>query len=163
MAVARSRRAFLGGEPEPPRGLAPPWAAAEFATACTGCGDCIAACPEGILKLGAHGRVEVDVRQGAGACTFCAVCAERCPEPAFDLGRQRPWDVTARIGAGCLAHGGVHCQSCGDACPEQAIRFSLRLGGPPVPSLDPLACSGCGACVGVCPAAAITLGQTGHG
>lgn len=161
--TATTRRAWLLGDRSRPRGLRPPWAAVAFDAACTGCGRCIDACPEAVLKLGARGVVEVEVRQGSGSCTFCAACVESCPEPAFDRGRQPPWDVTARIGEGCLARGGVHCQSCGDACPEQAIRFGLRLGGPPVPDLDALACTGCGACVGTCPAAAISLAEAGHG
>ena len=75
--AVRSRRAFLGGERPPPRGPRPPWAGAAFDAACTGCGSCVEACPEGILVLGGHGLVEVDVRRGAGACTFCAACVER--------------------------------------------------------------------------------------
>jgi ferredoxin-type protein NapF len=78
----------------------------------------------------------------------------------------RRWFLTAgaaRAPAGlaisdaCLAHVGVVCEACGDACPERAIRFSLRHGGPPLPSLDEDRCTGCGACVPICPIGAISL------
>jgi ferredoxin-type protein NapF len=80
----------------------------------------------------------------------------------------RRWFLTAgaarapsglAISEACLARAGVVCQSCGDACPEQAIRFTLRRGGPPLPSLDENRCTGCGACVPVCPVGAISLAE----
>lgn len=63
----------------------------------------------------------------------------------------------AAIGADCLARAGIHCQSCGDACPEAAIRFRPRTGGPPLPALAPDRCTACGDCVAVCPAGAVSL------
>ena len=80
--------------------------------------------------------------------------------------RTRRWFLTAgtaRTRAGlaisdaCLARAGVVCQTCGDACPERAIRFALRRGGPPLPGVDEDRCTGCGACVPVCPVSAISL------
>lgn len=63
----------------------------------------------------------------------------------------------ATIGEGCLARAGVHCQSCGDRCPESAIRFRPRLGGPPLPDVGAGLCTGCGDCLAACPAEAVTL------
>ena len=57
----------------------------------------------------------------------------------------------------CLARAGIVCQTCGDACPERAIRFPLRRGGPPLPVVEEDACTRCGACAPVCPVAAIDL------
>ena len=68
-----------------------------------------------------------------------------------------PWALKARIAESCLAKKGVECRVCGDPCPEAAIRFSPRLGGPPVAEVDTGSCTGCGACVAPCPAAAISL------
>jgi len=72
---------------------------------------------------------------------------------------------TARSPAGlaiseaCLARAGVVCQACGDACPERAIRFALRRGGPPLPGVDEDRCTGCGACLPICPVGAISLSE----
>ena len=64
---------------------------------------------------------------------------------------------------------GVVCQICRDVCPEEgAIRFELAYRNAPQPRVEPDACTGCGACVGTCPAAAITvagraIGEAGGG
>lgn len=157
-AVSRSRRALLRGKvrQEPPPGR-PPWAVADFEDECTRCGACLEACPQGILTWGEGGFPEVDFERGTGECTFCAACVEACPEPAFDPTRSPPWSLTARIGEDCLAKAGVHCQTCGDACPWQAIRFIPRIGGPPLPQIEPEACTGCGACQAVCPSDAVRV------
>jgi ferredoxin-type protein NapF len=57
----------------------------------------------------------------------------------------------------CLARQFVHCQSCGDACSEQAIGFPPRVGAPPLPTISAARCTGCGDCRSVCPADALTL------
>ncbi|MEH2521666.1 ferredoxin-type protein NapF [Bradyrhizobium sp. AZCC 1610] len=64
----------------------------------------------------------------------------------------------AVIGGDCLAEAGIVCRSCGDACPEAAIRFCPRIGLPPQAIVNEAACTGCSECVGVCPRTAITLG-----
>jgi ferredoxin-type protein NapF len=61
------------------------------------------------------------------------------------------------ISDACLARAGVVCHTCGEACPEHAIRFPLRRGGPPLPIVGQDCCTGCGACVVVCPVGAIGL------
>lgn len=69
----------------------------------------------------------------------------------------------AVIGDGCFAEAGIVCRSCGDACPEAAIRFSPRIGLPSQAVVNAAACTGCGDCVGACPGDAITLGATPGG
>lgn len=66
----------------------------------------------------------------------------------------------ATISAACLTKQGVACQSCHDACPQDAIRFRPRAGGPFLPEVDETLCNGCGACVAPCPAEAITVATT---
>ncbi|WP_404379248.1 ferredoxin-type protein NapF [Caenispirillum salinarum] len=163
-----ARRRLLGlKKPDAPPPLRPPWTReATVADRCTRCGDCLEACPEGILKVGTGGFPEVDFRVGSGECTFCGDCASACGEGVFAAPEPEPepepaaapaFAALASIGSGCLAEAGVMCQSCGDACPERAIRFALVRGGAPRPSLDRDACTACGACVSVCPADVIAV------
>lgn len=161
----RSRRAFLFGadaETQVDTAFRPPWALRDvFADLCTGCGDCISACPEGIVTLDAAQRAVVDFRRGSGLCSFCGACAEICPEPVFVAPALRaatpPWDLRVTIGADCLTQDGVMCQTCKDACGDGAIRFVYAAGRIPEPKVDLDRCTGCGACVAPCPAAAIEI------
>ncbi|HEY2620187.1 MAG TPA: 4Fe-4S dicluster domain-containing protein [Acetobacteraceae bacterium] len=63
----------------------------------------------------------------------------------------------------CLARQFVHCQSCADACPEQAISFTPRIGGPPLPGIVGARCTACGECLPSCPVSAIAVAQAGAG
>lgn len=69
----------------------------------------------------------------------------------------------ALIGDSCLAEAGILCRSCGDACPDAAIRFRPRIGMPPEAIVNEAACTGCGECVSACPGETITLGAARHG
>jgi len=162
-SVSVSRRAFLRGTVRPsrqePKPVRPPWTDQDrVAALCTGCGDCLRACPEEVLVPDADGFPVLDPRLGTGACSFCGACAEACPVSVFDVARIPPWSVTVVLDPGlCLAHAGVHCESCRDNCEAGAISFAPRIGGPPRPEVHPDRCTGCGACVGGCPGAALDL------
>lgn len=151
-----SRRQFISGiRQENPARILPPGASLEsVARACTGCGQCAERCPTRIIRI-AGGRPFVDFTQGE--CTFCGACSEACPEPVFEPRPPIRFDHVATIGSGCLARGGVSCQSCRDACAHDAIRFRPRIGGPFLPELLAEECTGCGACLSICPGAAISL------
>ncbi|MGR3678655.1 MAG: 4Fe-4S dicluster domain-containing protein [Paracoccaceae bacterium] len=74
----------------------PPWTdEARVRQSCTSCGDCIAACPEGILVRGPANTPVLDF--STGECTFCNSCVTACKEDVFfDVGA-RPWDLIAQI------------------------------------------------------------------
>ncbi|MBF6022471.1 ferredoxin-type protein NapF [Lysobacter niastensis] len=156
-APVRSRRAFLFGRQAAKQPLRPPWALDEsdFLDRCTDCGACVARCPEHVLTRGEGGYPVFDPH--LGECTFCGECELAC-EPAA-LSREAdaaPWELLAEAGDACLPRHGVVCSSCRDVCPEQAITF-LVMTAVPAPAVDAARCTGCGACVGICPVAAISL------
>lgn len=158
MAQATTRRAlfarFRGGPPQ----LRPPWSLPEdrFADACTACGDCIKACPQGILARG-HGNLPI-VTFDRGACTFCGSCAGSCGQGCFatDLSA-RPWGLVAVVSPACVEAKGIACRMCEAACDAAAIRFRPRLGGRSDVLIDQASCSGCGACLGHCPVGALSV------
>jgi ferredoxin-type protein NapF len=156
-----SRRQFLRGDFKSRRHpQRPPWALVEerFIEQCTRCGACDPVCPTHILVV-IRGFPEVDFK--LGECTFCAACLDACKAGALqrssDTGSRTPWSITAHVGESCLPQRDVECRICGEYCAANAIRFSPRLGGPPVPEVRGELCTGCGACVAPCPAAAISI------
>ncbi len=139
-----------------------------FASKCTGCQLCVAACPAGIIvpadaSLTGAGTVTVDLSRGA--CAYdCTRCSEVCPTgailPLTLLEKQKTKIAEAALNA---KHCKVFqqdeaCGLCAEACPTGAIR--LRKTGAPY-RLKAALCIGCGACQVVCPGAngakAITL------
>jgi len=156
MTMNSDRRMFLrGGKPLPIR---PPWALPEddFLTRCNRCGDCIVHCPQGILKADWLGYPMVHF--GTGGCTFCGVCVEHCSVQALIIEEGLPpWQYKAFFSEACLNSQGIACRTCGEQCGSNAIIFRPSPGGRVRPRLDAMLCSGCGACCGVCPVAAITL------
>jgi ferredoxin-type protein NapF len=158
--MSASRRGFLTGRLSAVRRheQRPPWAidAAAFEARCTRCGDCVRACPTGIVVAGGGGFPKVDF--GRGECTFCGDCAMACT--AAVLRREAgatPWSLTVTIADTCLAGHGVECRVCGETCDTGAIRFRPQLGGVARPQLEAARCTGCGACYAPCPVSAIAL------
>ncbi|GAB6044299.1 ferredoxin-type protein NapF [Endothiovibrio diazotrophicus] len=159
MGGSISRAQFLRGDFQGhPLPLRPPWSIAEprFIERCTRCGDCLRACPAGILQAGRGGFPEVDFSRGE--CTFCDRCATACARGVIDRSDERlPWQAVAVVDDRCLALRGVVCRSCGERCPEGAITFRMVVGGAALPQLELAACSGCGACVAPCPVGAVAI------
>ncbi|MBL8421325.1 MAG: ferredoxin-type protein NapF [Dechloromonas sp.] len=156
--VDASRRGFLRGRPRPRAEMRPPWASPEsaFIDRCTRCGDCLTACPQGILVPGDGGFPTVDFSQRE--CTFCGACAAACQPLALVRCEGLPaWPGKALVSDACLPRRGIECRVCGDFCAVRAIRFAPRLGGTPLPAIDKGTCTGCGACVAPCPTTAITI------
>jgi ferredoxin-type protein NapF len=148
------REFFFGRSGASPAGPFPPGVTLEALKGCNGCGVCAETCPAGIIKI-ADGVPVVDFSRGE--CTFCGQCAERCPERVFPPEPVARFDHAMRLQDSCLALNFVDCQSCRDACPEMAIRFRPTRGGPFRPALDEDACTGCGACLSVCPVGALAI------
>jgi len=122
---------------------------------CTRCGKCSEVCETNIIIKGDGGFPQVDFAQGE--CTFCYQCADVCPEPLFKDENATPWNARASIEESCLAKQNVECRSCGDMCDTMAIRFKLEIGKVAQPNLDLGECTGCGACVAVCPTSSINV------
>lgn len=168
-----SRRRFLLGRrisriPEVSCSLRPPWALPEenFLAVCTRCEACVERCPTQIITRDEKGFPKVDFSRGE--CTFCGDCVKSCTDGALwqEGGLTDkpplPWKnsgiVVAIISQRCLAQQNVVCRTCGDACTDQAIRFSPQLGGAALPLINTERCTGCGACVATCPAQALSVG-----
>ena len=167
MSETLSRRAwlrgdFLGPRTEPRRPplrplpvLRPPGAApeAELLAVCTGCGDCIRACPHAVLRpvgsryRGAEETPSWDPLQAP--CRLCTdlPCVTACPTEALSLLRA-PRMGTARVDVyACLATAPGGCSVCVEQCPVPGALTRER--GRPI--VDPDACVGCGVCHHVCP------------
>ena len=54
-------------------------------TRCTGCGWCVAACPELVLHLEPRGWSKHSVLRDAALCTGCRKCERRCWFGAIDM------------------------------------------------------------------------------
>ena len=149
-----SRRQFLTGRLRRKEEVVrPPWLLPANLASCDGCGDCATACEPRLISI-VDETPQLSFNQSE--CTFCGACAESCPQDLFD--RQAPaFEHVVAIGAECLAWNGIVCQSCRDACPEMAISFLPRIGGPFLPTLQPDLCCGCGACIAACPSEAISV------
>ncbi|WP_081894675.1 ferredoxin-type protein NapF [Ruegeria halocynthiae] len=159
MSQLTSRRAFLSAKVRgedlsiirPPGSVVP-----GFVDLCTKCGDCAKACPEDVIVIGADGFPVL--YSDNGPCTFCGECAQSCPTEALELERLSNWPWRASLSAAsCLSMNGVSCRVCQDNCEHNAISFRLQQGGRAEPSLDTDTCTGCGACVALCPVDAVTL------
>lgn len=154
------RRAFFTGATGRVTPVRPPYSGdeIEFFDACTGCGDCIKACPTGLLTSGFMDRPQVDFAKGY--CTFCGECATSCEAGAIaqtDQNQSNPWNLKARLADACLENKGVTCRACEFECGESAIRFRPALGGRTEVRIDEAKCTGCGECIGTCPQDALFI------
>ena len=164
------RRAFLRGKSPrlDPDTIRPPWSlnASLFIEKCTRCDECIKACPEKILFRGDGGYPEINFQHAE--CSFCAKCVDACDSNAFiDLPSDKepdsiiktikPWSLHVSFDSTCLALNAVVCRACSDNCDEQAINFRLKLRGISEPQFTAEDCTGCGACISVCPVHAVHI------
>lgn len=150
-----SRRSLLRGRIGNDRRVVPPGFLGNRPEVCCDCTSCIDNCPTNVI-VARDGWPALDFFRGD--CTFCGECATMCPHTdALFAGAPRAFLHVAAINADCLPANGVDCQACRDHCPTDAIRFRPRLGGPFLPQIDEAACTGCGACITVCPVSAVSV------
>ena len=134
-----------------------PWAVEEqaFTDGCTRCGDCINACPEKIIVKGRGGFPMLSFANDG--CTLCQKCVQACDEPIFRPLNERGLLFHATISDQCFPKKGIECRSCAQACEANAIRFQFGANRLATPQLITDDCTGCGACLSICPADALSL------
>ena len=164
--VDTNKRNFLRGKLHPSSNgksnsppLYPPWAlpVQQFLEVCTHCSECINHCPENIIVKGDGGFPEIDFQKGE--CTFCGECVDVCDSGALlkHNSKQQPWRITAHIKDTCLTFHNVTCSRCADECESRSIKLNYSVHGISTPEVNNDNCTGCGACVGVCPVSAIAV------
>lgn len=164
--IDKSKRNLLRGRLHPssnrknsPPPLYPPWAlpAPGFVDICTRCNECLTHCPEQIIVEGDGGFPEIHFQKGE--CTFCEKCVEVCDSGALlkTTPEQQPWVIVAHIKDTCLAFHNVTCSRCADECESRSIKLNYSVHGISIPEVNNDNCTGCGACVGVCPVSAIAV------
>ena len=167
MACAVSRREFLRGNVTGrTTALRPPWAMveSEFVDRCDQCAECIKACPTHLIQAGSDGYPQINFLNGE--CDFCTACARACATGALDYrdeANQPIWSLAATIEPTCIAFNDVLCRTCGEHCETAAIRFVHVVGRGAMPQVDLERCTGCGACVSVCPVKAVRMGPAENG
>ncbi len=135
-----------------------------FAGLCVRCGNCIRACPTGIIRpdLGNYGIAGLYaplIRFEEGYCLEdCRLCTQACPSGAIgrlslEQKRHTPIGLARLDPAVCiLAAEDRECSACVTICPYQAIEIVFNEEDyTSTPCIDPNKCPGCGACQVACP------------
>ncbi|MBQ7609263.1 MAG: 4Fe-4S dicluster domain-containing protein [Desulfovibrionaceae bacterium] len=144
--------------------LRPPGAVSEkrFLHLCVRCGQCAAVCPHKSIRLrtgfGLSRRTpEIDPKEIP--CYLCMKCPPACPTGALDASLTEIPKVA--MGQAYIlkdrCHNytdGIMCMTCYDRCPLRGSAVVLDHGLNPAMTT---ACVGCGVCVYVCPADAVTV------
>ena len=153
----KKRRQFLFSK-QAPHSSSLPWNRNEtqFYEQCTRCNACLNACETQIIKTNAFGYPSIQFTQGEGECTFCYACANACHLPLFLKKEEEPWQRTIKIKQTCLSFNHIECRICHDICDKETITFKPQLGGGTI-LLKEENCTGCGACISICPVNAIEL------
>lgn len=164
MSSTLSKRQLFARLRGGPKQLRPPWSKQEneFTELCAQCGDCEKACPQEIIVQGHAGYPIVDF--SSAGCTFCGACADSCDYGCFLSPQYRTgaaWSYIATVSDLCVETKGVSCRMCEEACDSHALRFRPRAGGKHHLIIDPESCTGCGACISLCPVEAISIREAG--
>jgi len=134
----------------------------EFTGLCMRCGNCMRACPSGIIhpdvgQSGVLGFLSPVVRFENDYCrNDCHACTTVCPSGALqrlNLEQKNSYVIgTASVDIFLCLWGISECQACVNACPYEAIKIHWdEEAYESFPAVDPAKCNGCGACESVCP------------
>ena len=160
--------------------IRPPGAADEsFNALCARCGNCMKACPYGLIvpDLGTSGidgllTPVLKFRSGNSeqenfCFQDCTACSQVCPTGAIRFMSKKEKQQTA-IGLAhvskkaCIAwEHHEYCVVCQEYCPYQAI-IEVERKGVMCPIVDEAKCRGCGACESQCPALPVAIVVSGR-
>ncbi|MGM0598914.1 MAG: 4Fe-4S dicluster domain-containing protein [Candidatus Rifleibacteriota bacterium] len=127
----------------------------DFLKLCIKCGKCIKACPfialQPVIHANEFDRGTPCLRVAASYCRFCKdfPCISACPSGALNLKNKTKKIATALIDAEkCLRTSKISCDACRQRCDYGAIGLTAENAEPEIIVNK---CTGCGACVCVCP------------
>ena len=155
-----SRSSPEGRKPLRPPGSIDP---RQFTGLCIRCGNCIRACPVGIIEPDGAGASIAGVLapvirfRDAYCREDCHACTQVCPSGAITRlslkEKQKSPIGLARLDASiCFLADDRECDICARVCPFEAIEIVWNEEEYiALPSVDPQRCPGCGACEVACP------------
>jgi ferredoxin-type protein NapG len=128
----------------------------EYLSACTRCGECIAACPAQCITVdhsaGGLGKGAPHILAEAQPCVLCdsLACMHVCPTGALQVVPRLAIRMGKAVwGEGkCVRGDGEECRVCLETCPLGEAAISLSAEGR-IEVHD--ACTGCGQCQYACP------------
>jgi len=126
----------------------------EFLSLCQKCGECIKACPTGVLdRVKEMHPLILDtpfMNFENNYCERCYACIEACKSGALNKENLKKYKLYAKLDENrCVAFQDIFCQSCYWSCPKMDKAITLKDFN--YPQFHREECLGCGRCVHVCP------------